>query len=323
MVETANSSLGLEFILSVNSTEVPSEDAINMSASILNLLPTEYNLSAANDWAVRGLSAGSCNLDATPIGFGVFRGFYDVNNVSSAGRPLFMWAMVSCRASRAWNVTSYSFLPGGPNGAGNDRGSYAGYYLVASSASSTCSSTGCTYYPPPEKFAKGVFPEQFATQATVYAANGTGFYNSLGSSLPSSYTLVAGDEWGQIVLIHFTVTPSNNLPVVGSFLASSGSCQENGNPVPCETSEFSGAFIFNCRGAASTSVGCTTRVESWPGGSAPVNYYTITVWYPYVNHTGEPTGDNCMYSVKGETPPASSYAYCFNVNSTAFAMSLG
>ena len=48
---------------------------------------------------------------------------------------------------------------------------------------------------------------------TIYANNGTEgprAYNSLLSTLPSAYTLVAGDEWGQLVILHFIVAPSNN-----------------------------------------------------------------------------------------------------------------
>jgi hypothetical protein len=160
-----------------------------------------------------------------------------------------------------------------------------------------------------------------SVQETINAANGTGFYNSLGSSLPANYTLVAGDEWGQLVVLHFEVTPSNNLPTVGSFLAASGACTENGSPVPCVTSEFSGAFIFDCAAEAATSAGCTTQVSSGVGDAgSPLTHYTITVRYPYVGQAGEPAGDNCMFNVPGDTSPP--YAYCFMVNGTAFAMSL-
>lgn len=214
------------------------------------------------------------------------------------------------------NITSYSLLPM------NDTGNYAGYYVLPPTASSTCSATVCTYYSTPEKFAEGIFSTQMSFSATIYANNGTGGlrpYNSLLSSLPATYTLVAGDEWGQIMLLHFQVTSSNNLPTVGSFLASSGACDENDNPVPCSTSEFSQAFIFNCAASAATSSGCTEQVSSGLGDlGSPLTYYTITVWYPYVNQPNEPASANCMFGVKDYT--SSPYGDCFSVNSTAFAM---
>jgi hypothetical protein len=128
---------------------------------------------------------------------------------------------------------------------------------------------------------------------------------------------VAGDEWGQVTLLHFSVVRSGNLPRVGSFLANGGGCAENNNPVPCVTLEFSQAFIFNCAAQAATASGCTTQVPS--SGPWNATSYTITVRYPYVGQQGEPASDDCVFSVPGDT--ASPYANCFMVNATAFALS--
>ena len=237
-----------------------------------------------------------------------------MNNLTSAERIL--WEpIVECFATGLYNVTSYSLSPSGPNSSlGND--SAAGYFIVHSSVSSTFGTTGCTYVSPPPNYVKKVFPVQILFQESVYSANGTGSFPSLDSSLPNVYTLVAGDEWGQLVLLHFTVMPSNNLPIFGDFRAASGGCAENGNPMPCTTSEFSDAFIFNCASLAATQAGCMTRVSS----IAAPGYYTITVWYPEVNQRGEPAGDNCRYSVSGDS--TSPFAYCFLVNATGFAIGL-
>jgi hypothetical protein len=295
--------------LSVNSTTIPSEDAISISTSIVNTLPTINNLTASNDWAIQGLTLGNCNYgDSTnklfaPAGIDVFRGYYGMNNLS-AGNPLQIWAVIGCPVDYAFNgtgiagqlqnITSYSFLPG------NDSGYYSAYYSTST------------------KIVKGVFPTRMVNDGTFYAANSTGppmFFNSLGSSLPSEYTIAAGDEWGQIVLLHFAVTQSNNLPTVGEFLSSpsSGGCTVNGIPVPCVTSEFSQAIIFNCASAAAASAGCTVQLTSGMGS------FTITVWYPYVNQIDEPSSANCMFNVPDYT--SSPYGYCFLVNSTAFALS--
>ena len=313
--ETAGSSLGLKLVLVVNSTIIPSQDAIGITASVLNVGPTANNLTASDNWAVNGLKAGSCDPQGNstnklffPVGLGVFRGAYGLNNLSSAGSPLLVWGLVECIVDGVSvdnqyyplsSITSYSLLPGSYSG------TYAGYYVVSYT---------------PETLAKGVFPTQMVDQAAIYAANGTGFYNSLNSSLPANYTLVAGDEWGQVTLLHFSVVASNNLPQVGSFLANGvggGACAENGSPVPCFTSEFSQAFIFNCAAQAATASGCTTQVLS--SGPWNATSYTITVRYPYIGQPGEPTGINCMFSVPGYT--SSPYAYCFMTNATAFALS--
>ena len=310
-VETVNSSLGLKLTLSVNSTTIPSQDAIGITASVLNVLRTANNQTAADNWTVGGLSSGSCdppgnstNRLFSPVGLGVFRGTYGLNNITSAGSPLFAWAAISCPADLVFignqsyglsSITSYSLLPG------SDNGTYAGYYVLSYA---------------PETLAKGLFSTQMTAWTAIYAANGTGFYNSLDSSLPARYTLVAGDEWGQLTLLHFSVVSSDNLPQVGIFLANGkgGACSENGDPVPCYASLFSQAFIFDCAARAATASGCTTQVPSSLGPG-----YTITVRYPYPGQPGEPAGDNCKFSVPGDTSPP--YAYCFMVNATAFALS--
>ncbi len=325
--ETVNSSLGLKLMLSVNATTIPSQDAIGITASILNTLPTANNLTASNGWAVQGLSSGSCDSGNStnklffPVGLGVFRGTFGLNNLSSAGMPLFVWAEIGCVVDSVSvgtqfyplrSITSYSLLPG------SDNGTYAGYYAVPGTPPPpVCNSGVCTYTQTPETVAKGVFPTRIFLQQAINAANGTGFYNSLHSALPANYTLVVGDEWGQVALLHFSVVASNNLPKVGSFLARGGGCAENNNPVPCITSEFSQAFIFNCAARAATASGCTTQVPS--SGPWSATSYTITVRYPYTGQPGEPARDNCMFSVPGDTETP--YAYCFMVNATAFALS--
>jgi hypothetical protein len=304
--ETTNSTLGLKLVLSANSTTIPSEDSINLFVSVLNILPKVNNLTASTDWVIQGLRAGPCDYDPhndtaklfNPVGIAIFNGYYNVHNISSA-LPLPIWATVSCPVPHAFNgseivgvldnISSYSLFPK------NDSGFYTAYYSPNFALPAI----------------KGEFATQINDESAIYAANSTGFspYDSLLSSLPSVYTVAAGDEWGQFVLLHFQVVPSNNLPKVGEFLSSTGECAENGFPVPCITYEFSQAFIFNCASEATTTSGCTTQVTS----------YTIIVWYPYVNQTNEPASANCMFSVKGYT--SSPYGHCFSVNSTAFALS--
>jgi len=317
-LETTNSTLGLELLLSVNSTTIPSEDAINISTQVLNTRPTANNLTASDDWAIQDLSSGPCDLGNStnklfsPVGLGVFRGTYALNNISSAGRPLFVWAAVSCPADFIFignqsyplrSITSYSLLPK------SDNGTYTGYYAVPGT---------------PENLAKRVFPTGMGASGAIYAANGTGFYNSLHSALPSNYTLVAGDEWGQLTLLHFEVTPSNILPKVGNFLSSAPGC----SPGPCIAYRFSDALVFNCAAAAATPYGCPTIYSEGVRYSAapPVNY-TVTVWYPSYNQPNEPASANCMYNVvpvgalvKPITPTL--FGYCLLINSTAFVVSL-
>jgi hypothetical protein len=296
-VETSNSTLGLEVLLSVNSTTIPSEDAISVATSVFNSRSTANNLTASSDWPIAGLSSGPCAPEWYPAGITVFRGDYGAQNLSD-GKPIFVWPGIECPAEGSLNVTSYSFLPK------SDRANF-------SSQSSGNFATSNQSIP-------------ITISSTIFAANGTGFYTSLGSALPSTYTLVAGDEWGQMVLLHFEVTPSDILPKVGNFLSSGGGC----SPGPCDAQRLSDALVFNCLAAAATPSGCS---EVWSSGlrysASPIINYTVTVWYPSYDQSNEPASANCMYTVSpvgslGIPPPTSSFGYCITVNSTAFVVSL-
>lgn len=278
--ETTNSTSGLELTLSVSSTVIPSEDAINVSASTFNTLAEENNLSASSDWRLQGLLEQACpitNSDAWPVALVFFAGNYGNNNISNA-LPIFVWGFTECVVSHG-EYTAYSFLP--------------------TNNSAYIAGGGYDYAP------------RIETQALVWAANSTvgGHFNSLSSSLPGSYTIAAGNEWGQIVLLHFQVVASNILPRVGSFVAApstSAGCYFNGNPTFCITNYQSGAFVFNCASEAAGTAGCTVYTV-----------YTITVWNPFVNQPNETSGANCKFSVQGD-PYSPHYGSCFFINSTAF-----
>jgi hypothetical protein len=225
-----------------------------------------------------------------------------MSNLSSA-RPLYgIWPLITCPAEAQLNVTSYSFLPK------SDIVNYSGYPVTSS----------------PSPPARQESYTRIAFVASIYAANGTGFYSSLDSSLPSTYTLVAGDEWGQIVLAHFEVNASDNLPRVGNFLSSTGGC----SPGPCIGQRFSDALIFNCAAAAATPAGCAAIYSEGVRYSAapPVNY-TVTAWYPSYGQPDEPASANCMYNVSPvgalvKPPTPTLFGYCLMINSTAFVVSL-
>lgn len=294
-VETTNSTLGLKLTLSISSKIVPSQDSFVVSASIFNTLSTVNNLTASSNWPVQGLSTGACDFDNDtfpPEGIAIFSGNYGKNNISNAS-PIDFWELIECPTQSAlWGVnglisfTSFAFLPK------NDSG-YFGYYASG-------------------PVSRGIIPARMSTyNITIWSSNDSASFgiNSLGSASPSNYTLVAGDEWGQIVLLHFQVVASNILPSVGSFVAAPSTlaeCSINGNPTFCVTNYQSGAFVFNCASEAASTAGCTIYTV-----------YTITVWNPFVNQPNETSGANCKFSVQGD-PYSPHYGSCFFVNSTAF-----
>lgn len=213
MSEVTNSGLGLELALTINSSRIPLEEAINISASVTNVLSVPDNLSVASKWAIDGLSA-QCNYGsspASPIEIAVFSGNYTLDNISQA-QALPIWGAIECPLDYAFNgtgivgqwmqMTSYSLSPGADNGTSS--GVYKAY--------------------PSQNLMMGEFPVLMTFQTQVYATQSSlaRVYNSLNSSSPASYTVAAGDEWGQLALLHFQVVSSKVLPP-GLYLASGGS----------------------------------------------------------------------------------------------------
>jgi hypothetical protein len=310
-VSIVNSTLGLRLILSINSSVIPSEEAINVTFQLENTFTTTNNLTAEVRWAIPAYSGpcdfgnGTSNLEA-PIGIAIYKGDYGLNNISGAP-SLRIWAEIGCIADLAFNstggvvgpwtnITSYSILPGTDNG----------------------TQTGYAFSQQNQEEAEITVPAELDFNTQIYANNGTGFqpYNSLNSSLPGNYTVAAADEWGQLVLLHFQVIASHDLPEVGEFLSASssyGGCTASGYPVPCIVTDFSDATIFNCASAAQTGAGC--QFEGSSSVSQPPTNYTIDVFYSKLNQTGEPSWANCLFTEKGEPV---TFGYCYNTNSTAF-----
>jgi len=200
-VQTFNYKLGLNFSLTVNSTTVQSNEAINVALNVTNVKSVQNQLNASDSWAISGLST-PCDFGyydvSVPIGIGFFSGDYGLNNISTA-TPISVWgAATECPVDFAGNatsalgpwlkITSYSLLPD------TDNGTESGYYRSYQTRNVTL----------------GTFPAALIFQTNVYATNSTSDYryNSLLSSSAANYTIAAGDEWGQIVLLHFVVISS-------------------------------------------------------------------------------------------------------------------
>jgi hypothetical protein len=200
-VLTFDQKLSLNFSLSVNATAVPGNEAINIVLTATNTKETENELNASNSWAIKSLSTpcdyGKNYSSSTPVGIAFFKGDYGLNNISSA-TAISVWGASECLADFAGNATSvlgpwlmisnYSISPE------SDNGVVSGFYRSYKT----------------QNVAQGTFPTELNFETNVYATNSTfGYrYNSLLSSSAGIYTIAAGDEWGQLVLLHFVVTPS-------------------------------------------------------------------------------------------------------------------
>jgi len=200
-VQNFNPKLGLNFSLTVNATVIHSNESIDVALNVTNAKSIQNRLSSTDSWAIRGLSTpcdfGYYNISA-PIGIGFFRGNYDLENISAA-TPISVWgAAVECPTDFAANdtstlgpwlqITSYFLSPNSDSG--TQTGEYRSYQT--------------------QNVTSGTFPTVLNFQAIIYANDTTSEYgyNSLRSSSSANYTIAAGDEWGQIVMLHFAVISS-------------------------------------------------------------------------------------------------------------------
>jgi len=157
--------------LELNSSRIASGAAVGISVSDYNPSPMVLNISKGASWAVNGLATGGCPSLYYPFGIAIFQGRYTSANVSQAV-PLEIFPLVACPMLVLY-ITGYLFQPMSDN---------------------------ATVLPGTEE----------APMSTGISVSGT--YNMTASQLnkstlftPGTYTVVAGDEWGNLVFAYFTV----------------------------------------------------------------------------------------------------------------------
>ena len=163
------SSSGLRLDLAISQSELAAGQALVISVDSYNPTNGPLNVTAARAWALQGLRADACYSSVYPFGVAVFQGTYTAGNASQ-GKPLQIFPNVPCPLFIRL-VTGYYFIPDSSNatispGTGSP---------ISISARLTLSGT----YP-----GQGTAPQPF---------------------LAGTYTVVAGDEWGTLVFLHFRV----------------------------------------------------------------------------------------------------------------------
>jgi rhodanese-related sulfurtransferase len=162
---------GLELQVAVNTTILNPGEALQITVSEYNTLTTTNDLTCGKNWSITGLALGACpNAYVQPFGVTIFKGRYTAQNFSQA-TPLDIFAPVACpNYSRL--ITDYIFQP--------------------------------------DSMDAYVMPVCFITVATPMSAQVTvnGTYTQ-GTKLQlldlGVYTIVAGDEWGNIEFLYFNV----------------------------------------------------------------------------------------------------------------------
>jgi hypothetical protein len=149
-----------------------------------------------------------------------------------------------------------------------------------------------------------------STTTSTFATTYTSTMTSVRSGTTTLYSTVTSTA---------TMTDTNAVPWNSSlYLSTDPGCSGPGGYTPCFSYNLSEAVQFDCAQEAATPQGCVQTVNS----SAPSHLgYVITIWYPYVNQSNEPSWANCAFSV-----PSDGFdhgpAFCISLSANSFLVTL-
>jgi hypothetical protein len=180
---TVLSQNGLSLTLSLSATTYRPGEPIRITIEEKNTLTTANNITAANEWPVFNyLGVGSCNTLNYPFGIAVVQGYYDAKSISSA-TPLTIFPLMFCPAIAV--AYSYNFQPSSD---------LAYIYNSFDSKPSPISMNT-------DVMLTGVWDE-------MTHADG-GYTQTTSNFTPGIYTLVGGDEWGTLVVLHLNISEAD------------------------------------------------------------------------------------------------------------------
>ena len=178
---TAKSINGLNLSIALDSLTYRSGRGIVIILDELNTLPALNNVTEAANWPYSHLQKDPCDF-VSPFGLAIFRGDYTTTNLSTA-TPLTIYDPHATRlCPTIYPITAYSF----------QSLSDMANLIQDSNPGSTGNSHQMKY----ELTIQGYWPDN------DYYSN-----SQLTSFEPGIYTVVGGDEWGALVVLHYTVTP--------------------------------------------------------------------------------------------------------------------
>lgn len=264
---STNSTLGLTLGISMNTTLIASGQAFTVNASVWNALNQANNVSAESVWA-KPLQ----NLDFSQDAFGchqelklaVFQGYYGENNVSSAA-----------------NALSLNWPSGGPSCVGVNINSFS-WYDQSKIANVSVGSYSLLH--------------NFQVNATVpingnYSGNSASNRSSTPTPFPQDiYTIVVGDEWGQLVTLHFMVYISSS--TITRAANTSTACSITGQPGGIEISIISDSTSTPVVGARVYATNQPALCNDAPATSKSTIAFTTSnaQWYSL------PSDNNAAYS---------------------------
>lgn len=160
---------GLRLTLQISATGISLGGHVTINVTETNTGSLPLNQSAASSWGVQGLRMDMCYASIYPFGVAVYPGHYTQQNITT-GRPINLYPVVPCPLLIRY-ISGYYFQP-------------------SSSVAVVLPGTG-----------QGV-----AMASGVVAAGNYTSGNNLDHFTHGVYTVVAGDEWGALAFLYFTVS---------------------------------------------------------------------------------------------------------------------
>lgn len=183
---------GLRLTLSVSPSDVYAGDSVNVSISDFNTLASTYSPRIVGPPTVGGnpLSVGPCSQ--LPLGIGVYQGNYDSGNISQATQLDLSQPGLVYLCPAEFAVAYFSF---------NAQSNEVTLYSMQPSGQGNSTVTSRMWTVP------DVFTENFSGYWTAQNQTCAISCDVFHQFLPGVYTIVGGDDWGQLMIVHFTVSP--------------------------------------------------------------------------------------------------------------------
>ena len=163
--------------LSLANSSISQGKNITLGFSLTNVLPAPNKIPAETAWAVAGMywprdpCSGGYN---EPLGIDIFKGFYSAGNISS-GKPLFLLNPATTFCPVTLQISSWAFQP------------------------SSDIATRVSDFPSDVQL-----ETNFTTNGYWTGGDALGYGAVFVHFGPGTYTVTAGDEWGDLVLLYFT-----------------------------------------------------------------------------------------------------------------------
>jgi len=182
-VQSTTAAEGLRLSISVTPSETYSGSSFSVDISDSNTLATTNAPKITGSPKADGttLALGPCNQ--LPLGFGIWQGYYSMGNLSAAPPlTLFQPGVYDCPAE--FPIAYFSFSP---------------------------SSDNVSLYSQQPKSGNATVPTEMWTMPDAFTQGISGYWTDQGTFQqfqPGFYTLVGGDDYGQLAIVHFYVVQS-------------------------------------------------------------------------------------------------------------------